>query len=508
MKKLITIAILGAFCSVALFTATPTWADGKKFAYITPSLTLPFWRYLAKGIEDKVVAAGDELTTYDSNNNASTQLANAQDAIARKVDGILISPTDSSTCPKVLSLAEKAGIPVIIADIGTDSGNYLSFIISDNYDGANAVGKMLGAEFKKKGWEGAEYAQVTISLARANGRKRTEGFRKAMQEAGAKEVDLKQMETYTGDETFRYVQDMLTAHPNLKKKIHYHGLCDLPTEVHCLPNLQAKLDLESLYVKRDDQTNPVFGGNKVRKLEFTLAEAAQTNFNTVITFGFAGSNHATATAVHCKAFNLDCVSMLMPQPNAAYVRQNLLLSHAQGADLRHFTKKFRLSLATMAESLKRGVKTGKTPYIIPPGGTSPQGTLGFINAALELKGQIDAGVLEAPDHIYVALGTAGTSIGLLIGLKLAELKTRLVPVRVVDHDFMNQALASKLFRDTIAFLRSKDPSFPQLDWRDEDFQIEDGFLGKGYAHFTQEGMEAVSIARDLENCSRPRLAHC
>ena len=216
MKKFITIAILGTFCLVALFSATPTWADGKKFAYMTPSLTLPFWRYLAKGIEDKVLAAGDELTVYDSNNNASTQLANAQDAIARKVDGILISPTDSSTCPKVLSLAEKAGIPVIIADIGTDSGDYVSFIISDNYDGAYAVGKMLGAEFKKRGWEGAEYAQVTISLARANGRKRTEGFRKAMQEAGAKEVDLKQMETYTGDETFRYVQDMLTAHPNLK----------------------------------------------------------------------------------------------------------------------------------------------------------------------------------------------------------------------------------------------------------------------------------------------------
>lgn len=216
MKKLITAAVLGVFCSAALLSSAPAFADGKKFAYMTPSLTLPFWRYLAKGIEETVKANGDELTTYDSNNDASKQLANAQDAIARKVDGILISPTDSSTCPKVLSLAEKAGIPVIIADIGTDSGNYVSFIISDNYDGANGVGKMLAKEFAKKGWEKAEYAQVTISLARANGRKRTEGFRKAMQEAGHVEVDLKQMETYTGDETFRYVQDMLTAHPNLR----------------------------------------------------------------------------------------------------------------------------------------------------------------------------------------------------------------------------------------------------------------------------------------------------
>ena len=168
-----------------------------EFAYLTPGLDLPFWRYLAKGVEDEAQKAGHKATTYDSNNDAAKQLANAQDAIARGVKGIIISPTDSSTCPKVLDLAAKAGIPVVIADIGTDSGEYVSFVISDNFDGAYKIGQHLAEKLKAKNWNDGPVGLVTISLARANGQKRTAGFRKAMEEAGIKEVALKQMQSYT-----------------------------------------------------------------------------------------------------------------------------------------------------------------------------------------------------------------------------------------------------------------------------------------------------------------------
>ena len=96
----------------------------KKIAYLTPSLDLPFWRYLANGIENEVIDSGmdAEVQVYDSNNSNETQLQNAQDAIAQQADLIIISPTDSSSCPAVLSLAEEAEIPVVIADVGTDSG--------------------------------------------------------------------------------------------------------------------------------------------------------------------------------------------------------------------------------------------------------------------------------------------------------------------------------------------------------------------------------------------------
>jgi ABC-type sugar transport system substrate-binding protein len=221
-------AVLAAALVVLAFGG-PARAQQKErhFAYLTPGLDLPFWRYLAAGIADEAKKHGATSTNYDSHNDAATQLKNAQDAIARKVDGILISPTDSSTAPSVLSLAEKANIPVVIADIGTVSGNYVSFIISDNEKGAHDTGVALAAALKEHHWDKGPVGLVTISLARNNGKARTKGFREAMKENGdIKEVALDQMQRYTADETFKYVQDMLTAHPDL------HGIfvqTDTPT---------------------------------------------------------------------------------------------------------------------------------------------------------------------------------------------------------------------------------------------------------------------------------------
>lgn len=201
---------------VAAALAAPPRASaaGKHLAYLTPGLDLPFWRTLAKGIDDAAKAAGGGSTVYDSHNSAQTQLQNAQDAIARRVDGILISPTDSSTCPAVLNLASRANIPAVIADIGTTGGDYVSFIISDNEKGAYGIGKALAAKMKARGTN-LTVGLVTISLARNNGKARTNGFMKAMTEAGITQAALSQMQTYTADETLRFVQDMLTAHPDL-----------------------------------------------------------------------------------------------------------------------------------------------------------------------------------------------------------------------------------------------------------------------------------------------------
>ena len=196
--------------------ARPSWAAGKHLAYLTPGLDLPFWRILAKGIDDVAKSNGGSSTAYDSHNSAQTQIQNAQDAIARQVDGIIISPTDSSTAPAVLAAAGRAKIPVVIADIGTNSGEYVSFIISDNYQGAYGIGQALAKAMEAKGWQTGTVGLVTISLARNNGKARTTGFMKAMGEAGIKQAALSQMQTYTSDETFKFVQDMITAHPDMR----------------------------------------------------------------------------------------------------------------------------------------------------------------------------------------------------------------------------------------------------------------------------------------------------
>lgn len=193
-------------------------AAGKDIVYLTPGLDLPFWRYLSKGIEATVKEKGFNFQALDSHNSAETQLRNAQDSIARGVAGIVISPTDSSTAPSVLALAQKANIPVVIGDIGTNSGDYASFIISDNYKGAHDVGVALAAALKEKGWEGGSVGIVAISQARKNGQARTKGFQDGLKEGGftGKEAGLQQMQSYTADETFKFTQDLLTANPDMR----------------------------------------------------------------------------------------------------------------------------------------------------------------------------------------------------------------------------------------------------------------------------------------------------
>ncbi len=217
-RKLLALAASAA-TAIGLIAGgiVPAQAQSKDIVYLTPGLDLPFWRYLSKGVEATATENGYGYQVLDSANSAQTQLKNAQDAIARGVAGIVLSPTDSSTAPSVLQLAETAGIPVVIADIGTNSGNYVSFITSDNYEGAHGTGAALAEALAAKEWQSGKVGIVSISQARLNGQARTKGFKDALSEAGITgDAGLQQMQAYTADETFRFTQDMLTANPEMR----------------------------------------------------------------------------------------------------------------------------------------------------------------------------------------------------------------------------------------------------------------------------------------------------
>jgi ribose transport system substrate-binding protein len=218
MKRRHFLVTSAAIAMSATFGASlPASAESKEIAYITPSLSVSFWRYMATGIEAAATEAGYSFQTYDSNNDAATQLKNAQDAIARGVAGIVISPTDSSTAPSVLALAAEAGIPVTISDIGTTEGEYVSFISSDNIGGARGIGDALAAKLTEKGWTDGSYGIIAIPQSRINGQLRTQGFRDAMAAIGmTKEAPMLEMKTFTADESFKYAQDMMTATPDLR----------------------------------------------------------------------------------------------------------------------------------------------------------------------------------------------------------------------------------------------------------------------------------------------------
>jgi len=211
---------IGASCVVAtmlLAFANIAHSAEKQIVYIAAKSDLPFWKNIGKGIKSFATANGYAYLEMDSNLNTQKQLTNAQDAIAKNVAGIVISPIDSKTASDVLALAMKAKIPVVIADVGTSGGEYVSTIRSDNYRGAYDVGVALAQAMKEKGWSTAPFAMVTISLTKKNGQDRTNGLRDAMKDVGmTKEAPLRQMQDYSADETAKLVKEMLIATPALR----------------------------------------------------------------------------------------------------------------------------------------------------------------------------------------------------------------------------------------------------------------------------------------------------
>ena len=184
-----------------------------QIAYLCPSMDNPFWRYMATGVEREAEKLGNvTVTTYDSKNSADIQYTNAQDVIVKQVDGIVISPTDSASCVAVLSLAEEAGIPVAISDIGTDSGEYVTYVQTNNLDGAREEGEYLASLLS----EGDQVAEIVGPQARQNQQDRKAGFEEGLSSSGAEVVDFRQMEKENRSEGETYTQDYLTAYPELK----------------------------------------------------------------------------------------------------------------------------------------------------------------------------------------------------------------------------------------------------------------------------------------------------
>jgi ribose transport system substrate-binding protein len=218
-RKFLQMGATAAAASTGVFKATRARAAEKEIVYITSALEIPCWRLVHEGCERTCKELGFKYSVLNSRNSAPVQLQNAQDAISRGVAGIVLSPTDSATAPSVIALAKRAGVPVAIADVGADSGDYISYVHSDNFKGGIGIGNALAAAFKKRGWTDAPYAIIAISQARKIGQQRTAGFRQAIRAAGfTSETSLQQMQSYTMDETLKFSQDALTATPNL------HGL--------------------------------------------------------------------------------------------------------------------------------------------------------------------------------------------------------------------------------------------------------------------------------------------
>lgn len=279
----------------------------------------------------------------------------------------------------------------------------------------------------------------------------------------------------------------------------------MPTvRLGALPTPVQRLSLgsdEDVYVKRDDLSSPVYGGNKVRTLEVLFGAARKDGATHVYATGAFGSNHAVATILHAASAGLVPSAVLFPQPLSITAAENLLVSAAHA---HRFVAVPHWSLLPfyMLSARSRAVRDGERPFVMVPGGATPLGALGYIAAAFELARQVKAGELPLPERVVIGVGSTCTSAGLLAGMTLASRlgvgfakPPRLVSVRVtpwpVTAGFRIVGLAVRA--SALLAELTGDPSL-RLDASTlgARFEVDGRYLGRGYGFETAHGERATA----------------
>ncbi len=271
---------------------------------------------------------------------------------------------------------------------------------------------------------------------------------------------------------------------------HYHGLprfplAFLPTPVHSLDRLSAALHGPRILIKRDDQTGLCSGGNKTRKLEFLIADALQQKADVVITAGAVQSNHCRQTAAAAVLAGLQCELVLSgaaPEiPNGNHLLDLFLGARLHFTDRPHRTQRMQQAAD---ECLARGLR----PYVIPIGGSTGLGALGYCLAMEELNEQLQADG-EKVDVIVVASSSGGTQSGLALGARLCGFTGRVLGISI-DNDKLDgapfQTELSKIAGEAGRLLGLSIPFTP------DSFDVQYDYLGQGYG--VVGDLEANAIA--------------
>jgi len=286
--------------------------------------------------------------------------------------------------------------------------------------------------------------------------------------------------------------------PGLKGKLPWTSLGDFPTPVQKMEKLAEMLGHKRLYVKRDDLSGKDYGGNKVRKLEFALADAIWKGKKTVLTTGAVGSNHVLATSVYASKLGMKTVGAFAPQPVQENLRTNILANCMLGCEIEYTDNEMLLPLGIIRSYFKSWIKTGQSPYFLWIGGSSALGVLGYVEAAFEIKAQVQNGECPEPDFIFLPAGSGGSLAGLAAGIKLCGLKSVPVGVRVVDHWMTNEKTVSFMANRSIKFLRKRDPEVPDIRVGPSDVLMLHDYFGTAYARYTRAAVDAIELVRDLE----------
>ena len=282
---------------------------------------------------------------------------------------------------------------------------------------------------------------------------------------------------------------LFAAVPALAGAVPWVRLGDWPTPVEPIAGVLGG------WVKREDDTAAAYGGNKVRTLEAMFGRARAAGATRIWATGAFGSNHVVATLVHARAAGLDAGAILFPQPPGEPAYANAEAIVACGPALVTLPSVALLPLAMAARRREPGA------YVMPPGGATPEGTLGAMSAAFELAAQHAAGAAPWPRTLVVPVGSGCTTAGLLAGLHLAHHLGRapapptLVAARVTPWPISSRWRLAHLAARALALvdgLRGEVSGIAEATLR-STLEVDGRFLGRGYGHVTAAGEAAAAV---------------
>ncbi len=283
--------------------------------------------------------------------------------------------------------------------------------------------------------------------------------------------------------------------PRLRERLPVVALGTYPTPIERLP-IDSPAELR---VKRDDLSGEPWGTSKVRKLELYFGDALARGGRRVATVGPLGSNHALATAIYGHELGLEVLLELWPEPVMPKVRETVLVERALGARLTLHGTADETALARLAEASR--ADAGAETYFIPPAGTDPVGTLGYVECGLEIGAQVARCETPAPDFVHVAGGTGGVAAGLAIGLALAGLgpATQVVATRAVSAEVLHDPRVLILTHRTwlrLLDLAGAEALAPFREPGRDAFRVLHAHAGAGYGVATDEAERARRLFRE------------
>ncbi|NMD43569.1 MAG: pyridoxal-phosphate dependent enzyme [Firmicutes bacterium] len=304
------------------------------------------------------------------------------------------------------------------------------------------------------------------------------------------------------------LKTLSARYPVLGRTIPHLELGDWPTPLERLPGISAE---PLLLIKREDLSHPLYGGNKVRKLELILADVKRKGFREIVTAGGLGSHHILAVAALGRELGLRTTGLFFCQPVNEHVQKNLLLEAEFGTEMHYVRNYPGVALGYLRIYLGRRLDPRRKTYLLMPGGSSALSTLGYVGAVLELEQQLREQGLPDPEAIFCAAGTGGTAAGLLAGIALTGMKSRLHAVRVVPPILLGRRKIVGLARSSLKLLGRRGVDTGEAVGRLESrLYLEESYLGEGYGFATDAAAAAISRFQEsgikLEGCYTGKAA--